>query len=73
VRYQPAGPARASSEGVDAAVHALYKTGKGGGRNPAAAVLWTTPSCEHLRLPTMASREHPENTSVDQAVERPAR
>jgi len=28
-----------SPEGVDAAKRALYKTGNGGGRNPAAAVL----------------------------------
>jgi len=35
-------------ENVDAANRALYKTANGGGRNPAAAVLWTTPSREHL-------------------------
>jgi hypothetical protein len=32
-------PARSRPEGVDAAKRALYKTGNGGGRNPAAAVL----------------------------------
>jgi hypothetical protein len=34
----PAGP-----EGVDAETSALYKTGIGGGRNPAAAILCATP------------------------------
>jgi len=32
-------PARRRPEDVDAAKRALYKTGNGGGRNPAAAVL----------------------------------
>jgi len=32
-------PVPGSPEGVDAARRALYKTGNGGGRNPAAAVL----------------------------------
>jgi hypothetical protein len=45
-------------ENVDAANCALYKTGNGGGRNPAAAVLWTTPWCEHL-LRNRHAGEHP--------------
>jgi hypothetical protein len=32
-------PAFGDPESVDAAICALYKTGNGGGRNPAAAVL----------------------------------
>jgi hypothetical protein len=37
--FRPGIPASSGPEGVDAANRALYKTGIGGGRNPAAAVL----------------------------------
>jgi len=36
---QPGPPVPAGPESVDAHGRALYKTGNGGGRNPAAAVL----------------------------------
>jgi hypothetical protein len=37
--FETGSPAQARPESVDAAKCALYKTGNGGGRNPAAAVL----------------------------------
>src|SRR5882724_8741628 len=37
--FGPGFPAPGGPEGVDAARRDLYKTGNGGGRNPAAAVL----------------------------------
>jgi hypothetical protein len=37
--FRPGFPALKGPESVDAANRALYKTGIGGGRNPAAAVL----------------------------------
>jgi hypothetical protein len=36
---EPPSPVPAGPESVDASGRALYKTGNGGGRNPAAAVL----------------------------------
>src|SRR6266478_8176948 len=50
----PGGP-----EAVDAAKRALYKGANGGGRNPAAAVLCSSPSRKHICFPRSALlREH---------------
>jgi hypothetical protein len=65
-------------EAVDGAKPALYKSANGGGRNPAAAVLWVAPSCEQLGsasgIPGTPEKHDTRNTpSVDHAFERPAR
>src|SRR5712671_4633515 len=46
--FRPGVRAREQPEAVDGAKPALYKGANGGGRNPAAAVLWVAPSCEQL-------------------------
>src|SRR6267143_3740005 len=53
-------PGFGAPESVDAAICALYKTANGGGRNPAAAVLWAAPSRERFMLRAWLSQEHPE-------------
>jgi hypothetical protein len=63
--FHPPSRAREGPESVDAARRALYKTGNGGGRNPAAAVLWAAPSGEQSMLREWHSQEHPEIYSVD--------
>jgi hypothetical protein len=60
-------------EGVDGAKPALYKSANGGGRNPAAAVLWVAPSCEQLCSGSDILRDTRKTHSVDLAFERPAR
>src|SRR6266478_2659762 len=58
--FRPGLRAPEGPEGVDAARCALYKTANGGGRNPAAAVLWAAPSRERFMLRACLSQEHPE-------------